>query len=119
MRRPDPLKRIGGPTRRRGAPVRPGTDPDDPGPALVHGFRPGKVVAGAAALTAALLYAGDAADAWAIPWYVVFPVVFGGLFLAAVVGVADYGIRRRRSAIHASSENIGAPASTSGSQPIR
>ncbi|MFF0446275.1 hypothetical protein ACFYT4_07640 [Streptomyces sp. NPDC004609] len=119
MRRPDPLTRTGGPAGERGAASRPGADPDDPRPGLVHGFRPGKVVAGAAVLTAALLYAGDAAGAWRIPWFVAFPVVFGGLFLAAVVSVADYGIRRRRSAIQASRESIGAPASTSGSQAIR
>ena len=68
-----------------------------------HGFRPGKLVAGLAVLAAALLYAGDAAGSWQTPWFVVFPVVFGGLFLAGAVTWVHYGIRRRRSASRASS----------------
>ncbi|MEU4494494.1 hypothetical protein OG729_15820 [Streptomyces sp. NBC_00210] len=84
-----------------------------------HGFRPGKLVAGVAVLAAALLYAGDAAGSWQTPWFVVFPVVFGGLFLAGAVTWVHYGIRRRRSASRASSENTEAPASTNGSQAIR
>ncbi|WUM91898.1 hypothetical protein OG905_16525 [Streptomyces sp. NBC_00322] len=86
---------------------------------LRHGFRPGKLVAGLAVLAAALLYAGDAAGSWQTPWFVVFPVVFGGLFLAGAVTWIHYGIRRRRSARRASSENTAAPASTSGSQAMR
>ncbi|WP_326655577.1 MULTISPECIES: hypothetical protein [unclassified Streptomyces] len=86
---------------------------------LRHDFRPGKLVAGLAVLAAALLYAGDAAGSWQTPFYVVFPVVFGGLFLAGAVSLTYYGIRRRRLASSASSENTEAPASTSGSQAIR
>jgi hypothetical protein len=86
---------------------------------LRHEFRPGKLIAGLAVLAAALLYAGDAAGSWQTPWFVVFPVVFGGLFLAGAVTWAHYGIRRRRSARRASSERNEAPASTSGSQAIR
>ncbi|MET9665385.1 hypothetical protein ABZY19_08430 [Streptomyces sp. NPDC006475] len=84
-----------------------------------HAFRPGKVVAGLAVLAAALLYAGDAAGTWQIPWFVVFPVVFGGLFLSGAVGLVDYKVRRRREAIAASMDRTDAPASTSGSQAIR
>jgi hypothetical protein len=86
---------------------------------LRHEFRPGKLIAGLAVLAAALLYAGDAAGYWQTPWFVVFPVVFGGLFLAGTVTWAHYGIRRRRLARRASSERNEAPASTSGSQAIR
>jgi len=88
-------------------------------PEFRHGFRPGKLIAGLAVLTAALLYAGDAAGSWQIPWFVVFPVVFGGLFLGGAVTLTYYRICRRRCASIASRENIEAPASTSGSQAIR
>ncbi|MFI1398887.1 hypothetical protein [Streptomyces sp. NPDC020681] len=84
-----------------------------------HGFRPGKLVAGMAVLAATLLYAGDAAGSWQTPWFVVFPVVFGGLFLAGAVSWTHYSVRRRRSARLASMENTAAPASTNGSQAIR
>ncbi|MGW7362548.1 hypothetical protein ACWGI8_03780 [Streptomyces sp. NPDC054841] len=86
---------------------------------LLHEFRPGRLIAGAAALTTAAAYLGDAAGAWETEWFMAFPVVFGGLFLAGVVTFTHYRIRRRRSAMAASSENIDAPASTSGSQAIR
>ncbi|MGW4030144.1 hypothetical protein ACWEFL_12605 [Streptomyces sp. NPDC004838] len=86
---------------------------------LVHGFKPGKAVAGLAVLTTALLYAGDASDAWQTPWFVALPVVFGGLFLAGTVSLAHYSVRRRRSAMRASTESTDAPPITSGSQAIR
>ncbi|MCX4818820.1 hypothetical protein OG883_02660 [Streptomyces sp. NBC_01142] len=76
-------------------------------------------MAALAVLTATLLYAGDAAGSWQTPWFVVFPVVFGGLFLAGAVTWAHYRLRRRRSARSASRENTEAPASSSGSQAIR
>lgn len=84
---------------------------------LLHEFRPGRLVAGATALATAALYLGDAAGAWETAWFVAFPVFVGGLFLAAVATYAHY--RLRRSAISASTENVAAPASTSGSQAIR
>ncbi|MFF3555630.1 hypothetical protein ACFYXL_19760 [Streptomyces tsukubensis] len=86
---------------------------------LLHGFQPGRAVAGLAALAATLLFAGDAAGSWSTPWFVVFPVVFGGLALAAGAGLIHYTLRRRRSAMSASSDGAAAPASTSGSQAIR
>ncbi len=85
-------------------------------PRFLHDFRPGKLISGLAVLTAALLYAGDAAGSWQTPWFVVFPVVFGGLFLSGAVSLAHYRMRRRRSATSASSEKYEAPPSTSGSQ---
>ncbi|GAA4904439.1 hypothetical protein ACFPM3_29655 [Streptomyces coeruleoprunus] len=86
---------------------------------LRHEFRPGRLVAGATALGVATLYAGDATGDWQAPWYVVFPVLFGGLWLAATAAWIGYRVRRRRAARTASSENMGAPASTSGSHAIR
>ncbi|MEU0392845.1 hypothetical protein ABZ208_08755 [Streptomyces sp. NPDC006208] len=86
---------------------------------LRHEFRPGRLLAGLCVLTAAVLYGGDAAGAWYTPWYVAFPVVFGGLFVAGVVAWIHYGVRRRRAAMSASRENMEAPASTSGSHAIR
>ncbi|MFF6970195.1 hypothetical protein [Streptomyces tsukubensis] len=85
---------------------------------LLHGFQPGRAVAGLAALAATLLFAGDAAGSWSTPWFVVFPVVFGGLALAAGAGLTHYTLRRRL-AMSASREGAAAPASTSGSQAIR
>lgn len=86
---------------------------------LRHPFRPGRLVAGLCVLTAAVLYGGDAANAWHTPWFVVFPVVFGGLVLAGTVAALHYGVRRRRARSMASRENTGAPASTSGTQAMR
>ncbi|MDQ8704293.1 hypothetical protein RCO28_17610 [Streptomyces sp. LHD-70] len=86
---------------------------------LRHEFQPGKLVAGAVLLAAGVAYAGDATGEWQVPWFVLIPLVCGGLFLAAVVAAVTYGIRRRRSRRRASRENVGAPASTSGSQAIR
>ncbi|WP_326615095.1 hypothetical protein OIE62_25640 [Streptomyces scopuliridis] len=86
---------------------------------LRHEFRPGRLVAGLAVLGAAVTYAGDAAGAWHTPWYMSFVVVWDGLCLAALAAWTHYRIRRRRPARTASSENTGAPASTSGSQAMR
>ncbi|MDI3419742.1 hypothetical protein QIT00_14435 [Streptomyces sp. B-S-A12] len=86
---------------------------------LRHEFQPGKLVAGAVLLTAGVAYAGDATGEWQVPWFLLIPLVCGGLFLAAVVAAVTYGIRRRRSRSRASRENVGAPASSSGSQAIR
>ncbi|MFF2650992.1 hypothetical protein [Streptomyces sp. NPDC058045] len=63
---------------------------------LRHDFQPGKLVAGAALTAAGVLYAGDAADHWQIPWYVMIPLVLGGLCLAGVTGTVGHTIRRRR-----------------------
>ncbi|QDY81190.1 hypothetical protein FQU76_21135 [Streptomyces qinzhouensis] len=86
---------------------------------MLHGFRPGRAIAGTAALATTLLFAGDAAGSWSTPWFVVFPVVFGGLVPAAGAGLVHYALRRRRFAISASKDGAAAPASTSGSQAIR
>ncbi|MFC9649310.1 MULTISPECIES: hypothetical protein [unclassified Streptomyces] len=84
-----------------------------------HDFRPGRLFVGLTMLGTAVLYAGDGTGTWHTPWYVAFPLVFCGLFLASVVAWTHYRVRRRRPARTASSENTGAPASTSGSQAMR
>ncbi|MGW6565943.1 hypothetical protein [Streptomyces sp. NPDC054975] len=85
---------------------------------LLHEFRPGRLIAGATALALGVMYAGDAAKTWEIPWYEVVPVLCGGLGLAALATWVAYRVRRR-SASRASSEKYEAPASTSGSQAMR
>lgn len=86
---------------------------------LLHEFRPGKLVAGLAVTGAASVFAGDAGGWWDAPWFVIVPIVCGGLFLASAVSMVDYRIRRRLSAKAASREKTEAPASTSGSQAMR
>ncbi|MFE9023117.1 hypothetical protein ACFYNL_31735 [Streptomyces sp. NPDC007808] len=63
---------------------------------LRHEFQPGRLVAGAFLTLAGIVYVGDAGDAWETPWFVVIPLVVGGLFLAGTVGLLSRGIRRRR-----------------------
>ncbi|MCT9081657.1 hypothetical protein [Streptomyces fulvoviolaceus] len=63
---------------------------------LRHEFQPGKLVAGFFVALAGVIYAGDAGGAWETPWFVVIPVVTGGLCLAGAVGLLTRGIRRRR-----------------------
>lgn len=85
---------------------------------LRHEARPGRLIAGLVAMATAVLYAGDAAGAWHTAWFAALPLLCGGLLVAAVVGATVQSARRRR-AHSASSENTGAPTSTSGSQAIK
>ncbi|MFJ5998233.1 hypothetical protein [Streptomyces sp. NPDC092370] len=64
---------------------------------LRHEFRPGKLVAGAVLVLVGVLYAGDAGDAWQIPWFVAIPLVAGGLCLAGAVALLTGRVRRRRA----------------------
>ena len=64
---------------------------------LRHEFQPGKLVAGAALIAAAVLFLGDAGGAWETPWFVLFPVVGGGLCLAGAVALVTGRIRRLRT----------------------
>ncbi|MFE9860234.1 hypothetical protein [Streptomyces sp. NPDC005780] len=82
-------------------------------------FRPGRGVAGLVMLTLAGGYAADAAGLWEAPWAFFAAVFAGGLWLAAVVTWVAYRIRRRRVARKASTENVAAPPSSSGSQAMR
>ncbi|MER5751646.1 hypothetical protein [Streptomyces sp. NPDC002088] len=63
---------------------------------LRHEFQPGKLVAGVFLIVAGTVYAGDAGGLWDTPWFVMIPLVVGGLCLAGAVGVLAKGIRRRR-----------------------
>ncbi|GAA4140404.1 hypothetical protein KBZ00_21145 [Streptomyces sp. RK31] len=63
---------------------------------LRHEFQPGRLIAGAALVAAAVIYGGDAGEAWETPWFVVIPLVVGGLFLAGAVGAVTGLVRRRR-----------------------
>lgn len=64
---------------------------------LRHEFQPGKLVAGFFLTVAGVIYAGDAGGAWETPWFVVIPVVTGGLCLAGAVAFLTHGLRRRRA----------------------
>ncbi|MDL2077718.1 hypothetical protein QNN03_14855 [Streptomyces sp. GXMU-J15] len=62
---------------------------------LRHEFQPGRLVAGTFLTLAGVLFAGDAGGAWDTPWFVIVPLVVGGLFLAGATGLLVRGIRRR------------------------
>ena len=64
---------------------------------LRHEFQPGKLVAGFFLTLTGVIYAGDAGDAWDTPWFVVIPVVTGGLCLAGAVALVTHAARRRRA----------------------
>ncbi len=65
---------------------------------LRHEFQPGRLVAGTFLTVTGIVYAGDAGSAWETPWFVVIPLVIGGLCLAGAVGVLTRGIRKRSAA---------------------
>ncbi|CAL9535735.1 hypothetical protein [Streptomyces sp. enrichment culture] len=82
---------------------------------LRHEFLPGKLVAGFFVTLAGVLYAGDAGGTWETPWFVVIPVVVGGLCLAGTAGLVARGLRRRRAA---GTSPDGSPlADTGGTRP--
>lgn len=63
---------------------------------LRHDFQPGRLVAGVALLGAALVFGGDAARLWSIPWFAMVPMVVGGLCLAGAMGTVTHALRHRR-----------------------
>ncbi|MFE9920269.1 hypothetical protein ACFYQA_01440 [Streptomyces sp. NPDC005774] len=63
---------------------------------LRHEFQPGRLIAGLFLILAAVLYAGDAGGTWETPWFVVIPVVTGGLCLAGSVSAVTGLIRRHK-----------------------
>ncbi|MFF6875606.1 MULTISPECIES: hypothetical protein [unclassified Streptomyces] len=63
---------------------------------LRHELQPGKLIAGIVLVLAGVLYAGDAGGAWEIPWFVVIPLVTGGLCLAGAVAFLTGRVRRHR-----------------------
>ncbi|MEU9552203.1 hypothetical protein AB0D88_24615 [Streptomyces werraensis] len=62
---------------------------------LRHEFQPGRLIAGTALVAAAVIYGGDAGGAWETPWFVMVPLVVGGLCLAGAVGAVTGQVRRR------------------------
>ncbi|AQS67981.1 hypothetical protein [Streptomyces pactum] len=62
---------------------------------LRHRFQPGRLVAGTFLTLAGVIYAGDAGGLWDTPWFVIIPVVMGGLCLAGAVGVLARAVHRR------------------------
>jgi hypothetical protein len=87
-----------------------------------HDAKPGRLIVGLVAIGTAVLYAGDAAGTWDTDWFTALPLLFGGLVVAAVVGVSVQSARRRRrprSDHSESSDSTGVPTSTSGSQAIK
>ncbi|MDG9722355.1 MULTISPECIES: hypothetical protein [unclassified Streptomyces] len=71
---------------------------------LRHRFQPGRLVAGFFLTLAGVIYAGDAGGLWDTPWFVVIPVVVGGLCTAGAVGVCARAVHRRRGALRAAKE---------------
>ncbi|MCL7368101.1 MULTISPECIES: hypothetical protein [Streptomyces] len=65
---------------------------------LRHRFQPGRLVAGVFLMLAGVVYAGDGSGLWETPWYVLIPLVNGGLCIAAVVGMVARAAHRRRGA---------------------
>ncbi|MER7056063.1 MULTISPECIES: hypothetical protein [unclassified Streptomyces] len=71
---------------------------------LRHSFQPGRLVAGFFLTLAGAIYAGDAGGLWDTPWFVVIPVVVGGLCTAGAVGVCTWAVHRRRGTLRAAKE---------------
>ncbi|MFF4713836.1 hypothetical protein ACFY2V_20915 [Streptomyces eurythermus] len=65
---------------------------------LRHEFQPGKLVAGLFLTATAVAYAGDAGGLWDTPWFLVVPLVVGGLCLAGATAVLARAIRGRGGA---------------------
>ncbi|AKZ57650.1 conserved exported protein of unknown function [Streptomyces ambofaciens ATCC 23877] len=66
---------------------------------LRHRFQPGRLVAGVFLTAAGVVYAGEAGGLWETPWFVVIPLVVGGLCVAGAVGVLARSAHRRRGAL--------------------
>ncbi|MEU8585492.1 hypothetical protein AB0C59_00530 [Streptomyces sp. NPDC048664] len=63
---------------------------------LRHEFQPGRLIAGAVLAATGVLSLGDAYGAWRTPWFLVAPMVGGGLCLAALTGLVAGAMRRGR-----------------------
>jgi uncharacterized membrane protein len=61
-----------------------------------HEFQPGRLLAGLVLTAVGVLYLLDAAGETDLRWYLVAPMAFGGLALAALVGLVTYAVRRDR-----------------------
>jgi hypothetical protein len=77
---------------------------------LRHDVQPGRLIAGSFLTLAGVIYAGDAGGLWETPWFVVIPLVNGGLCLAAVTGTLTHAIRlRRRRSVSRGTSTPGRP----------
>ncbi|MFF9125991.1 hypothetical protein ACF09J_22240 [Streptomyces sp. NPDC014889] len=65
---------------------------------LRHEFQPGKLVSGLALTGAGVVYAGDAAGAWHVQWFLLVPMIVGGLCLGGAAAVVNRAVRRGRAA---------------------
>ncbi|WP_051855351.1 hypothetical protein [Streptomyces sp. NRRL B-1347] len=63
---------------------------------LRHELQPGRLVAGFFVAVAGLVYAGDAGGLWDTPWFVIIPIMTGGLCLAGATATLAHGIRKGR-----------------------
>ncbi|MER7192531.1 hypothetical protein [Streptomyces flaveolus] len=81
---------------------------------LRHDVQPGRLVAGAFLTLAGVIYAGDAGGLWDTPWFVIIPIVTGGLCLAGAVGVLTRSVRRRRRALRTNADADGPRADLTG-----
>lgn len=61
-----------------------------------HEFQPGRFTAGLVLITTGVLFAGDAAGQWSVPWFVAIPLVVGGLSLAGAAGLVARTLRSGR-----------------------
>jgi hypothetical protein len=77
-----------------------------------HEFWPGRLIAGLALTTAGITYAGDAGGWWTTPWFVIIPIVAGGLCLAGAAGVTGRAVRRRRRGRTRASDSSASSASS-------
>ncbi|WP_448318629.1 hypothetical protein, partial [Streptomyces sp. CO7] len=65
-----------------------------------HEFQPGRCISGLVLVTAGVLYTGDAAGEWEVPWFTAIPLVAVGFFFAAVAGLTAHLIRGARRDAH-------------------
>ncbi|MFE5209535.1 hypothetical protein [Streptomyces sp. NPDC056600] len=65
-----------------------------------HEFQPGRCISGLVLVTAGVLYTGDAAGEWEVPWFAAIPLVTVGFFFAAVAGLTVHLIRGARRDAH-------------------
>lgn len=81
---------------------------------LRHEFRPGKLVAGLFLTATGVVYLGDAGGAWETPWFVVIPLVVGGLCLAGAVTVLNHAIRGHRTSGRTGAPGAAGPTGATG-----
>ncbi|MFD9070136.1 hypothetical protein [Streptomyces lasiicapitis] len=63
---------------------------------LRHEFQPGRLIAGLFLALAGLVYAGDAGGLWDTRWFVIIPMVMGGLGIAGATATVAHSRRAAR-----------------------